>query len=96
MLRRNVRYHQAQKFQIFCVLFQFPLPRNIVHIGKVNFDFLTNREIICVLIIVIKILTVRQLRQVENTIAGLVVIDGGNCVFNQFFDAVNGEAKGID
>ena len=45
MLRRNIGNHQAQQFQIFCVLFQLPLPRNIVHIGKVDSDFLPNREI---------------------------------------------------
>ena len=95
VLRRNVRYHQAQQFQIFCVLFQLPLPRNIVHIGKVDSDFFTNREEVGVLVVVVKILVIRQLCQVENAISGLITVDSFNRVLNQLFDAVDRQPEGI-
>ena len=67
MLRRDVSNHERQQFQILCVLFKLTHPRNVVHISEVYFDFLADREKVGILIIVVKILRVRNLSQIEYT-----------------------------
>ena len=95
MFRCNIGNHEGQQFQIFCILFQLPLPRNIVHIGKVNPNFLPHRKIISVLIVVIEVINIRDFRQVKNEIAGLVTVNRFNGAVDQCFDTVYGKTEGI-
>ena len=90
MLRRDIGNHQTEQFEIFRILFQLAPPRNIIHISKVNFNLFSDREIIRVLVIIIKIFTVCDFRQVKDEIARLVAINRFYGAVNQGLHTVNG------
>ena len=89
MLRRNVGDHKGKQLQIFGILFQFPLPRYIIHVGKVDFDLFAHRKEVSILIVVIEVLVIRNLGQVEDAAARLIVIDRLDRSVDQRSDAVD-------
>ena len=67
MFRCNISDQQGQQFKHLSVLFQAVPPRHIVHIGKVNFDFPSEREqLVRVLIFDVKLVHIGNIRQVEG------------------------------
>ena len=65
----------------------------MVHVRKVDFDFFTNGEEVCILIVIIKIIRIRNLGQIQNTVPRLIVFNRLDCVINQLLHAVNRQAE---
>ena len=95
MLGSDVGDHARQQFKRFGVLFKLPFPRHVVHVGKIDPDFLSYREVVRVLIVIVEIFAVGDLRQVQNTAAGTVIVDRFNRAVDKRLDSVNGEPKRI-
>ena len=67
MFRCNISNQQGQQFKHIGIFRQAVPPRYIVHIGKVNFDFPSEREqLVRVLILGIELVHIGNIRQIEG------------------------------
>ncbi len=58
----------------------------LVHIRKVDFDFLADREEVGVLIVIVEVLRIGHIGQVKHTAARPVVLDGLDGTVDQLLD----------
>jgi len=56
IFRSNIFHHQDQQLQVFQIFIDISLPRDIIHIPKVDLYLLSHTEEICVQIVVVEIL----------------------------------------
>ena len=96
MFRSNIVDHQRKELQGVCILLKFMQPRQVIHVSKINSDFLANGEEIGILIVIIEIFCPCQIYEIQQLPTGFVFVDNLDRVLDKFLDTAQSQSEGID
>ena len=93
---RDVLYHQRQQLERFGVVLQVLSPRHIIHIGKIDLDFLSDGEIVSVLIVLVEVIRIGEVHHVQDLLPRLVGVDHLDRVIDQSTDSIERQTERIN